>query len=149
MPRFAAVSMRLLAMRPSPAASTQLVVALVLLAGAAAPSSGRADGPVPVKILFDSDMGSDCDDAGALALLHTLADEGKAEIVGCVFSSGRVPYGAAVMEAINVYYGRPHLGATEARRGRGAGRSSQREDRAPAESTREPLKPRTGSKEGP
>ncbi len=109
MPRFAAVFTTRLAVRPSHAASARLVVALVLLASAAAPPTGRAAGPPPVKILFDSDMGSDCDDAGALALLHTLADEGKAEIVACVYSSGRVPYGAAVMEAINVYYGRPEI----------------------------------------
>ena len=54
-------------------------------------------------------MGSDCDDAGALALLHAYADEGRAEIIGCVYSSGKVPYGAAVIEAINVYYGRPDI----------------------------------------
>jgi hypothetical protein len=31
-------------------------------------------GAEPVPIIFDTDMDSDCDDAGALALLHTLAD---------------------------------------------------------------------------
>ncbi len=30
--------------------------------------------PVAEKIIFDTDMGSDCDDTGALALLHQLAD---------------------------------------------------------------------------
>ena len=63
----------------------------------------------PVRILFDTDMGSDCDDAGALALLHQLAAAGEAEIVGCVYSSGRVPYGAAVVEAINLAYGQPYI----------------------------------------
>lgn len=67
---------------------------------------GATEEPAPVRILFDSDMGSDCDDAGALALLHSYADEGRAEVIGCVYSSGKVPFGAAVMEAINVYYGR-------------------------------------------
>lgn len=65
-----------------------------------------ASRPSPERILFDTDMGSDCDDAGALALLHTYVDEGKAELIGCVYSSGRVPYGAAVVQAINAYYGR-------------------------------------------
>jgi hypothetical protein len=63
----------------------------------------------PVKIIFDTDMGSDADDVGALALLHHYADLGIAEILACVYSSGKVPYGAAVIEAINVYYGRPHI----------------------------------------
>lgn len=70
----------------------------VLAAGLMLPPPAGAVGP-PRKILFDSDMGSDCDDAGALALLHTYADEGKAEIIGCVYSSGKVPYEAAVIEA--------------------------------------------------
>jgi len=60
----------------------------------------------PVKIIFDTDMGSDCDDVGALALLHKYAAEGKAEILACIFSSGKVPYGAGIIDAINVYYGR-------------------------------------------
>lgn len=63
----------------------------------------------PVKIIFDTDMGSDCDDAGALALLHKYADMDKAEIIGCIYSSGKVPYGAGVVEAINNYYGRPDI----------------------------------------
>ncbi len=31
------------------------------------------------KIIFDTDMGSDCDDAGALAVLHKLADKEEVE----------------------------------------------------------------------
>lgn len=29
------------------------------------------------NVIFDTDIGSDCDDAGALAILHKLADKGK------------------------------------------------------------------------
>jgi inosine-uridine nucleoside N-ribohydrolase len=63
----------------------------------------------PMKIIFDTDMGSDCDDVGALALLHRYADLEKADILGCMFSSGKVPYGAAIIQAINRYYGRPDI----------------------------------------
>ncbi len=63
----------------------------------------------PVRIILDTDMGSDCDDAGALALLHKYSDMGKAEIIGCIYSSGKVPFGAGIVEAINVYYGRPDI----------------------------------------
>ncbi len=62
-----------------------------------------------VPVIFDTDMGSDCDDAGALAVLHYFADRGQAEILGCIYSSGQVPYGAAVVEAINREYGRPRI----------------------------------------
>ena len=33
-------------------------------------------------IILDTDMGSDCDDAGAMALLHHYAAEGKVDILG-------------------------------------------------------------------
>jgi hypothetical protein len=32
-----------------------------------------------------------------------------AEIIGCIYSSGQVPYGAGITEAINIYYGRPDI----------------------------------------
>lgn len=63
----------------------------------------------PIKIILDTDMGSDCDDAGAFAVLHRYADLGMAEIIGCIYSSGKVPFGAGIVEAINIYYGRPDI----------------------------------------
>ena len=60
-------------------------------------------------IIFDTDMGSDCDDAGALAVLHKLADKGEAKILGVMFSSGKNRYGVGVCDAINTYYGRSNL----------------------------------------
>ena len=35
----------------------------------------------PVKIIFDTDIGWDCDDAGTLAMLHRLCDKGEAELL--------------------------------------------------------------------
>jgi hypothetical protein len=49
-------------------------------------------------------MGSDCDDVGALALLNEYADQGDAEILGVIYSSGAIPYGVGVIDAINQYY---------------------------------------------
>jgi hypothetical protein len=54
-------------------------------------------------------MGSDCDDVGALALLNVYADRGNAEILGCIYSSGKIPYGVGVIDAINTYFGRPDI----------------------------------------
>ena len=42
---------------------------------------------VPVKIIFDSDLGPDYDDVGALAFLHAMADSGKAEILATISSN--------------------------------------------------------------
>jgi len=41
--------------------------------------------PTPVVIL-DTDMLTDCDDAGALAMLHALADAGEVRILGVVLN---------------------------------------------------------------
>jgi len=61
------------------------------------------------RIILDTDLGSDCDDAGALAVLHALADAGEAEILACVYSSGINRYGPGCIAAINAWYGRPDV----------------------------------------
>lgn len=68
----------------------------------------------PIKVILDTDMGSDCDDVGALAILHEYAKQGKVEILAVVYSSGAVPYGAGIVDAINRYYGHDEIpvGAT-------------------------------------
>ena len=62
----------------------------------------------PARIFFDTDMDSDCDDAGALAVLHALADRGEAEILATVVST-KNPWSAPCVDAINTFYGRPDL----------------------------------------
>ena len=60
------------------------------------------------KVIFDADIDTDCDDGGALAVLHALADKGEVEILATVVST-RYPYSAPCVEAINRYYGRPDI----------------------------------------
>ena len=59
----------------------------------------------PVKIIFDTDIGGDCDDAGALALLHSLCEKGEAELLA-VTGCYATPYLAGGIDAINTHYGR-------------------------------------------
>jgi len=59
----------------------------------------------PVKIIFDTDIGGDCDDAGTLAMLHRLCDKGEAELLA-VTHCFATPYVAGCIDAINRYYGR-------------------------------------------
>lgn len=59
----------------------------------------------PVKIIFDTDIGGDCDDAGALALLHGLCENGEAELLA-VTGCYATPYLAGCIDAINTHYGR-------------------------------------------
>lgn len=62
----------------------------------------------PVKIIFDTDLGPDYDDVGALAFLHAMADSGKAEILATV-SSNKHELVAPAIDVINTYFGRPGL----------------------------------------
>lgn len=61
-----------------------------------------------VKIIFDTDLGPDYDDVGALAILHAMADSGKAEILATV-SSNRYGLVVPCIEIINSYFGKPDL----------------------------------------
>ena len=62
----------------------------------------------PVKVIFDTDMYTDFDDAGALACLHALADAGECEILATI-SNTRDCLSVAMCEIINAYYGRPDI----------------------------------------
>lgn len=59
----------------------------------------------PVKIIFDTDLGPDYDDVGALAFLHAMADSGKAEILATV-ASNKHDLVAPSIDVINTYFGR-------------------------------------------
>jgi hypothetical protein len=82
-----------------------VLVCLVWLAvGKLLPAQPR----VPVAIIFDTDMDSDCDDAAALAMLHALADRGEVKILATTVSSLHA-WSVPCTDAINTYFGRPDL----------------------------------------
>ncbi len=60
------------------------------------------------KIIFDTDMGPDYDDIGAIAMLHALADRGECEILATV-SCDRHPTIAPTIEVYNRYFNRPDI----------------------------------------
>ena len=60
------------------------------------------------RIIFDTDLGPDYDDVGALAFLHAMADSGKIEILATV-ASNKHELVAPSIEVINTYFGRPDL----------------------------------------
>ena len=62
----------------------------------------------PVKIILDTDMGGDCDDTGALAVLHALADRGECELLAVTHCFHGRQY-AGCIDAINRFFGRPDL----------------------------------------
>jgi pyrimidine-specific ribonucleoside hydrolase len=68
----------------------------------------NAQNTKPVPIIFDSDMGPDYDDVGAIALLHAFADSGQANILATVAST-KYEGVAAVLNVFNTYFNRPDI----------------------------------------
>src|SRR5215831_5519132 len=70
--------------------------------------SVQAQKQKPVSIIFDSDIGPDYDDVGAITLLHAFADSGDAKILATV-ASNKYPHAAAVLSAFNTYFKKPEI----------------------------------------
>lgn len=62
-------------------------------------------------IILDTDIGPDVDDAGAVAVLHALADAGECTILGMMVSArgSTETWGAPCLDAMNTFYGRPDI----------------------------------------
>lgn len=56
------------------------------------------------RIIFDTDIGGDCDDAGALAVLQEAVRAGRARLMAVTVSTPN-PYASACADAINRWYG--------------------------------------------
>jgi inosine-uridine nucleoside N-ribohydrolase len=68
----------------------------------------QANPHAPVMLILDTDISADCDDAGAVAVLHALADKHEVSILGMMVSMP-VEYGAPALDAINTFYNRPNI----------------------------------------
>ena len=62
----------------------------------------------PVRIIFDTDMGNDVDDAIALALLHAMETRGEARILAVTITKDN-RYAAPFVALFNKTYGRPGI----------------------------------------
>ena len=61
-----------------------------------------------MNIIFDTDMGGDCDDVGALFILHGAVERGEARLLatmGCISADAIAP----CLDAINTWFGRPEI----------------------------------------
>lgn len=67
----------------------------------------------PKKIVLDTDIGGDCDDMGALAMLQNAQKVGKVKLLAVTISTAN-PYSAGCADAVNLYYGNEvPIGQTE------------------------------------
>ena len=63
---------------------------------------------LPVKVLFDTDIGNDVDDVLALSMLHALQSRGQCELLGVTITKPDELAGPFV-NAMNTFYGRPNV----------------------------------------
>jgi len=80
---------------------------LKLLAGALALGTQLAAAE-PVRLIFDTDLGNDIDDALALAMIHSLETRGDCVLLATTSTKDH-PKSAQLLDAINTFYGRPDV----------------------------------------
>ena len=61
-----------------------------------------------VRLILDTDIGCDCDDAGAMAVMHALARCGEVDILAVTHCYGGMD-GVSCIDAINRYCGQPDI----------------------------------------
>lgn len=61
-----------------------------------------------VSVIFDTDIGPDYDDVGAITILHAMADKGEAKILATV-ASNKYEGIAAILNIFNTYFNRPDI----------------------------------------
>lgn len=61
-----------------------------------------------VNLIFDTDLGPDYDDVGAMAVMHVLADSGQVNILATM-SSNKNELVAPCIDVINTYFNRPDI----------------------------------------
>src|ERR1700693_4614461 len=82
---------------------------LVLIAAIAAALCASLDAASgPVRLIFDTDMGNDVDDALALAILHALESRGESKLLAVTITKDN-PYAAAFVDLMDTFYRRGEI----------------------------------------
>jgi inosine-uridine nucleoside N-ribohydrolase len=93
---------------------------LVLVAALAPVALGGLARPVaaaePVRLIFDTDIGGDIDDALALAVIHALQARGACQLLAVTLTNDH-PQVAPLTDVINTFYGHPETPIGTARNG--------------------------------
>ncbi|MCI5129067.1 MAG: hypothetical protein D3907_11335, partial [Candidatus Electrothrix sp. AUS3] len=60
------------------------------------------------RLILDTDISSDVDDVGAVAVLHSLANQGRVQILAMQVSSGD-PWSVPCLDALNTWFDEPDI----------------------------------------
>ena len=72
---------------------------------ATTPSATNPSSTNPVPIIFDTDMGNDCDDALALGVIHALESRGECKLLAVTITKDH-ELAAPYVDCVNTFYGR-------------------------------------------
>lgn len=78
------------------------LIAICIFVGAAI---ANADEHRPVPLIFDTDIGNDCDDVLAMGVIHALQTRGECELLAVTITKDH-ELAAAFADAVNTFYGR-------------------------------------------
>jgi purine nucleosidase len=84
----------------------RLLLAAVMIAAALGLPISAAT--VPVRVIFDTDMGNDVDDALALAILHALESRGESKLLAVTITKDN-SYAAAFVDLMDTFYRRGEI----------------------------------------
>ena len=83
--------------------------AVALCAALGTGCSEAAPQKTAMKVIFDTDMGNDIDDALALDMLYKYADEGRIELLGITSNKEEHPASVEYIDIMNTFYGYPDI----------------------------------------
>jgi inosine-uridine nucleoside N-ribohydrolase len=86
----------------------RFALALLAIIGLCAGLTATTHAREPVRLIFDTDMGNDIDDALALAMIHILVDRGECELLAVTITKDN-RYSAPFVDLVNTFYGRKHV----------------------------------------
>jgi inosine-uridine nucleoside N-ribohydrolase len=90
----------------------RLILVLSACLGLAGPLAAQ-----PVRLIFDTDMGNDIDDAVALAMIHAAESRGEAKLLAVTVTKDN-RWAAPFIDAMNTFYGRPEIPIGTVRNGK-------------------------------
>ena len=91
----------------TPVSLTRVFILLVFIATLHV-CNGSAERPSPVPLIFDTDIGNDCDDVLALGMIHALESRGECKLLAVTVTKDHELAGPFV-DAVNTFYGRGEI----------------------------------------
>ncbi len=88
----------------NPFTSTVAIVALLSLSTGIGNAADDSPAPKPLPIIFDTDIGNDCDDVLALGIIHSFQSRGEGKLLAVTVTKDH-PLAAPFVDAVNTFYG--------------------------------------------